>query len=435
MQVKQRSILCKAVPERTRLGFYVPLFFGLIFAMLLIAPATAQPDPLRSEVHSFLDTSSNRIIQLGDSSGFEAWHSKLDRMFFAGEGQLNVVHIGGSHIQADMWSQQARHRMQQTAPGIRAARGFIFPYTVAKTNNPHWYIPEYKGNWTAVRNVARADSSLLGLAGISVTTRDTAATLKVSFRGDQYPAYNFQRVKVLHGMDSSYAVEAWSSDSTVIITRTLDERDGITTFQYSAYADTLHLRFVRKDSTQNQFKLLGILLETDDPGIVYHAIGVNGAATRGFLRCQLFTDHLAVIRPDLVIFSVGINDAHDSDFDPKLFKRNYTELIKRVRLAAPEAAILLTTNTDSYFKRKIPNKNAYKVRDAMLALSAEEGVAVWDMFTVMGGLGSIAKWQAAGLAQKDRIHFNRQGYMLLGDLEVAAIMKEYGRYLQRNIQP
>lgn len=434
MQVKTRSILRSIVSIGAQPLWMLRLSV-LVVATALIAPVKAQPDPLRTDVHSFLDTSANRIIQLGDSSGFEAWHSKLDRMFFAGEGQLNVVHIGGSHIQADMWSQQARHRMQQTAPGIRAARGFIFPFTVAKTNNPYWYLPVHTGNWTAVRNVARADSSVLGLAGISVTTRDTSATLKVSFRSDPYSAYNFQRVKVLHGIDSSFAVEAWSSDSTMIITRTLDERDGITTFQYSAYADTLHLRFVRKDSTQTQFKLLGILLETDDPGIVYHAIGVNGAATKGYLRCQLFTDHLAVIKPDLVIFSVGINDAHDSDFDPKLFKRNYTELIKRVRLAAPDAAIILTTNTDSYFKRKIPNKNAYKVRDTMLELSAEQGVAVWDMFTVMGGLGSIAKWQEAGLAQKDRIHFNRQGYMLLGDLEVAAIMKEYGRYLQRNAKP
>lgn len=406
-----------------------------ILPALLSLPALAQPDPLRTAAQPFLDVSANRIIQRGDSSGMEAWNQKLDRLYFTGEGQLNVVHIGGSHIQADMWSQQARHRMQQTAPGIRAGRGFIFPFTMAKTNNPYWYEVKHTGNWSAVRNVTKADTSTLGLAGISVTTRDTLTTLDVSFRGDQYPGYDFNRIKVLHGRDSSFAVEAWSNDSTVRIQRSVDASDGITTFQYDRYVDTLRLRFRRTESTQVRFTLHGITLESDDPGIFYHAIGVNGAATKSYLRCQRFTDHMAVVKPDLVVFSVGINDAHDSEFDPKRFKRNYTQLIERVRLAAPDAAIVLTTNTDSFFKRRVANRNAYKVREAMLELSAEQGVAVWDMFTVMGGLGSIAKWESAGLAQKDRIHFNRQGYMLLGDLQVAAIMEAYGEHVKRNARP
>jgi lysophospholipase L1-like esterase len=406
-----------------------------LIALLLSLPALAQPDPLRVSAPAFVDQSANHIIQRGDSSGMEAWHQKLDRLYFTGEGQLNVIHIGGSHIQADMWSQQARHRMQRTAPGIRAGRGFIFPFTMARTNNPHWYEVKYTGNWTAVRNVTKADTSTLGLSGISVTTRDTLTTLDVGFRGDQYPGYEFNRIQVLHDRDSSFAVEAWSSDSTVMIKRTVDDAEGITTFHYDRYVDTLQLRFVKQDSTQARFTLYGITLESDDPGIIYHAIGVNGAATKSYLRCQRFTDHMAVVKPDLVVFSVGINDAHDSEFDPARFKRNYTELIERVRFVAPDAAILLTTNTDSYFKRRVANRNAFKVRDAMLELSVEQGIAVWDVFTVMGGLGSMAQWQSAGLAQKDRIHFNRQGYMLLGDLQVAAIMEAYGEHVKRNARP
>ncbi|MBX2980124.1 MAG: hypothetical protein KF905_12570 [Flavobacteriales bacterium] len=406
-----------------------------LLPLLLPLTALAQPDPLRVSAPHFVDLGANHILHRGDSSGFAAWHSKLDRLMLEGEGQLNVVHIGGSHIQADMWSMQVRHRLQHVAPGVRAGRGFIFPFTMAKTNNPYWYEVKHSGNWTAVRNVTRTDTSSLGLSGISVTTRDTLTELAVSFRGDQYPGYQFNRVKVLHGIDSSYAVQAWSRDSTVTIDHSLDAAMGITTVHYSRYMDTLRLRFRRTDTTQVRFRLHGIILESDDPGIVYHAIGVNGAATKSYLRCQRFVDHLAQVKPDLVVFSVGINDAHDSEFDPKRFKRNYTDLIARVRQAKPDAAILLTTNTDSYFKRKVANRNAYKVREAMLELSAEQGVAVWDIFTVMGGLGSIAKWESAGLAQKDRIHFNRQGYMLLGDLQVAALMEAYSEHLKRNVRP
>lgn len=415
----------------------IPLPFRSIVALacMAVVHVQAQPDPVRVAVPAFVDRAANTIVQPGDSTGMNAWHAKLDRLFMQGEGQVNVVHIGGSHIQADMWSNHVRHRLQHTAPGVRAARGFIFPFTLAKTNNPYWYNPEATGTWTTARNVTRADTSTLGLAGISVTTRDTLSRLKVSFRGEAYAPYTFNQVRVLHSVDSSFIVEAWHPDSTVRIERTFDPEEGLTTFRYDRHLDTLRLRFRRTDPTQTHLTLHGILLDTDDPGFVYHAIGVNGASTRSYLRCQLFTAHLAQVRPDLVVFSIGVNDAHDADFSPTAFKRNYKALIDRVRQAAPDAAIVLTTNTDSYYKRRVVNRNGLAVRQVMLELAQEQGVAVWDLYTTMGGPGSIAKWEQAGLAQKDRIHFNRAGYTLLADLQVAALMEAYGAYLEKHPAP
>jgi lysophospholipase L1-like esterase len=97
---------------------------------------------------------------------------------------------------------------------------------------------------------------------------------------------------------------------------------------------------------------------------------------------------------------------------------------------APDAAILLTTNTDSFMKRKYPNRNAGSVRDVMFRLSASENVAVWDTYGVMGGEGSIKLWERSGLAQADRVHFKREGYALLGDLLFTALTEAYGTYLR-----
>jgi lysophospholipase L1-like esterase len=320
-------------------------------------------------------------------------------------------------------------------PGARASRGFIFPFSMAKTNNPYWYHPQFDGKWTAVKNTVRADSSALGLAGYSVTTRDTLSTLKISFRGDAYPGYTFTRVKVLHDMDSSYAVEAWSPVAGLAIDKHTDVDGGYTEFTYSAHTDTLFLRFIRTDSTQRKFTLYGISLETDDPGIVYHAIGVNGASTSSYLRCQRFVPDLALLKPDLVVFSIGINDAHAADFSAARYKSNYAELIQRVRQAAPDAAILFTTNTDSYIKRRTVNPNGAAVREVMLQLGSEQGCAVWDCMAVMGGPGSIAQWQKAGLAQADRIHLTRQGYVALGGLLYAALMENYAAHIKRTYRP
>jgi hypothetical protein len=48
-----------------------------------------------------------------------------------------------------MWSMELRSRLQNVVPGVRGGRGFIFPYNMAKTNNPYWYNPSTPANGRA----------------------------------------------------------------------------------------------------------------------------------------------------------------------------------------------------------------------------------------------------------------------------------------------
>jgi len=421
----QRSAVRRAENSTVRCCIAMALLVAMMQGNVL-----AQGNPFRVAEKPFLNTAANSIVFKGDSAAWERYHEELDKLVFAGEGQIHVAHIGGSHVQADMWSMQLRHRMQTLSPGLRAARGYVFPFAMAKSNTPWWYKPEFTGKWTAVRQVTRADTSTLGIAGISATTRDTLAEIKIGFRTDIHAAHPFNRVRVLHRMDSSYTVSAWDPDSTLRIGKRVDALAGFSEFTFDRYRDTLRLRIQRTDSTQRQFTLRGIVLDSDDPGFVLHALGVNGASTASWLRCQRFSEELALLHPDLVILSIGINDAHDPDFSATRYEANYRALIHRIRAANPDAAILLTTNTDSYVKRRFVNKNAGAVRDAMLRLSASEGVGVWDTWGVMGGEGSIRAWEKAGLAQPDRVHMKRGGYELLGDLLYGALMEAYGNHIK-----
>jgi lysophospholipase L1-like esterase len=108
--------------------------------------------------------------------------------------------------------------------------------------------------------------------------------------------------------------------------------------------------------------------------------------------------------------------------------------VLRVRKANPRAAILFTTNTDSYYKKKYPNKNAEAVRDVMLRLARKHRAAVWDCYAVMGGLGSIKTWIGAGLANTDKVHLVKPGYELLADLLFNAVMQDYDLHLQQLYQ-
>ena len=407
---------------------------SLFVLLLASSPLRAQSpsDPLIVPENEVVDLSRNNIQLPGGRKGWDGFDDKLDKLFFEGEGQVNIVHIGGSHIQADAWTAELRHRIQTVAPGTRAGRGFIFPYNMAGSNNPYWYEPVYTGKWTPLKNTARADSLPLGLAGYEVTTRDTSTALRISFRGDMYAGYTFTRATVLHGSDSSFVVSATCHDTGVVITYASDVLAGRTVFEFSEPQDTLWLRFEQTDMlTQDRFTLRGILLESDDPGIYYHALGVNGAATWSWLRCRRLEEDLALVKPDLVVFSIGINDAHDPDFCASCYEKNYDKLIAQVHKVDPKAAVLLVTNSDSFRKRRYPVRNADEVREVMMRLAAKHGAGVWDLYGVMGGQGSIRRWQRQGLAKRDLIHFTRQGYTMIGDLMFTAIMKEYGEHVQR----
>jgi lysophospholipase L1-like esterase len=184
-----------------------------------------------------------------------------------------------------------------------------------------------------------------------------------------------------------------------------------------------------EDSVVSAFNLYGISLDNNDPGVVYTSIGVNGASTKSYLRAKLFTKHLKAIHPDLVIFCIGINDAYDPSFDPLVYESNYDTLVDWIRSVNPNAAFLFVTNNDSYYKKRTPNKRVFAARDAMIRLAKKYNSGMWDMFNVMGGLGSCTKWIKNGYAKKDRIHLTKKGYHLMGDLMFSALMKEYAEYL------
>jgi len=328
-----------------------------------------------------------------------------------------------------MWSDRMRQRLQHFFPGTEATRGLIFPFVMARTNNPYNYQTEYSGNWESCRNVQWNRTCDLGLTGVSVTTRDSLCRIKISFRGAGYPQYESNRVRVFHDMDStSYDVRVTNAG---VSSKADARRDlGYTQFGLGIFQTFVELEIRKTAPWQNHFTLFGISLESDDPGFVYHAMGVNGAATKSYLHCNLLEQHMRAIHPDIVIFSVGINDANTTDFDSHLFERNYDSLVARVNRAAPEAAILFTTNNDTYYQKKYPNKNAEKVRTSMLKLGKKHNAVVWDLFEVMGGLGSIKDWIEAGLANSDKIHLLKPGYELVADLMFGALMQSYELHLR-----
>jgi lysophospholipase L1-like esterase len=395
----------------------------LSISILLSALALAQAPPFVSESYPFVNAEANHIQFFGSDAPFSQFYTKMEKMMLSGKGNINIVHIGGSHLQADVWSERARNNFQNLMPFAAGSRGLVFPYKIAKTNGPYAYSIEHGGNWQSCRNVLKDRDCELGMTGISVSTTDTAAFIRIVFREEQPSSYYHTSFKVFHTVnDSSFELRPFIAEG---FTLRKDTIEGFTEIIFTEPRDTFEIEIIRTQENQNHFTLTGILLENKEAGFIYHNIGVNGASVPSYIRCPKLPSQLKHLKPDLIIFSVGINDANDPDFSEKDYELNYDTLIAMIKSVAPDATILFTTNTDSYYKKKHPNKNGLKVHEAMTRLSKKYDAGVWDLMGVMGGLGSIKKWEGHGMAKKDLIHLTNEGYKIVGDLMFNAIIKSY----------
>ncbi len=378
--------------------------------------------------YPFIKYQRNHIEFKGDSINYQRLYRKLDSMILVGEGKINVVHMGGSHIQAGVLSSHFARRLQTFFPGLKGSRGFVFPYRIARTNNPRSYRSSFSGKWTSCRSTQRKKVCELGLSGISGTTETSGASVTITPSTKSGALnYQFSKVRVFHKAGRDQFSVDFFPRSSVVSTKT-DTLKGITYIQLHKPTDTLKLKFVSKNSQQKRFVLHGITLENENPGFTYYPIGVNGTTIPSYLKTQLFDEHLHEIAPDWVILTLGTNDAYGRHFDPARYKDHYRQLLDRIQKAAPNAVVLLTVPNDSYLYRRYPNKNTAKTAQVIAELSKEYGVAMWNFYEIMGGLNSVAEWQQYRLAKRDKIHFTPEGYKLQADLLFAAFVSSYERY-------
>ena len=184
-------------------------------------------------------------------------------------------------------------------------------------------------------------------------------------------------------------------------------------------------------NTNWKFSIMGLLPENNFNGITYHSMGVNGASLQSWLRCERFEQQMTFIKPDLAIMAVGVNDANVEygRFSKETFKARYNQLLSKIYAANPNCAVIFITNNDCVVRvgrRSYGlNKNTAIVQQAMHELAEQHNAAVWDLYEIMGGLGSISVWNEIGLANKDRVHFLVPGYNLLGDMLYNAIIYEW----------
>lgn len=345
---------------------------------------------------------------IADAHFLSPFYKELNALAIHREGRLSILHIGDSHIQGGHFTGSIRQKLQQHFGN--AGRGFVFPHKLANS----YGAPDIQFlstcNWQHT-SVMKCDDCDIGLAGFKIYTED-AANLVFTAPNDV-----FNTVELFGRFDTLYT-------------------DSLAEIQTQSYGCTIKLNSASSRLSINPSlnkpstgRLDGLVLLNNQPGVVYHEVGVSGSGVKQYLRSKAIREFLEVLDPDLVILSFGTNDSYvyPKSFCKDCIKEDYKQLINRIRAVKPAASILLTTPPDHYWRRKYPNPNVQKMNTIIFEIGQEEQCAVWDLYSKMGGRGAMKTWQGSGFASRDLIHFNKAGYAKLGEMFFNDLLGEFHR--------
>ena len=366
----------------------------------------------------------------GSRDAQDHFYGLLDSLMAGSGRSVNIWHVGGSHVQAGHFSYRLQERLTTMADSLKGERGFIFPYRIAKTNSDKSFRTSFTGEWlSAMAASTHKDlNPRFGIMGIAAQTSDSLATVGIGLNISADTLWSFKRFRIL-GYASSPDVRPYLVSGSDTLDFVIDTETQSYLFDLPAETDTVTIGFHIPEG--QSFTLTGTEPISGRKGINYYCSGVNGARLTTWLeQCPDLPRDLQLVKPDLAIFAVGINDSACKavDFKPEVFKENYRRLIRLIREQSPDCAFIFITNNDSYryiSRGMTYNHNGPTVQKAMFELAKEYGAAVWDVYDIMGGKDSVIKWRNAGLVKSDRLHFTQEGYVLLGDMLYNALVDDY----------
>jgi lysophospholipase L1-like esterase len=355
----------------------------------------------------------------GTMAGFYDALSRTER----GEATARILHYGDSHVAADLLTGALRRNLQRCFGD--AGAGFVL------AGKPYSYYArpgvtmQASGGWRAggLSEASLVDDGRFGLAGISFTAMDVGESFKVTAPSSHFEVYLLKQpgggavTIFLDGLvcEHNFSLAASRSEAAYV----------------EVIAGTEALHSIEVTITKpGAVRVVGVDVKRDAAGVIYDALGINGARMMRMLAWdwRILSSNINRSNPDLIIIAYGSNEVGDADLNLDEYGERFFVLLEQLREAAPYASLLVIAPPD----RAVKIGNRWQTISRLVALVAAQrqatrkaGAAFFDLFHAMGGAGSIARWATMRepLAQRDRVHLTATGYRLVADWLYEALMR------------
>lgn len=380
----------------------------------------AGPAAVSMDYPSYVSLDANHI----DMNGAD-WTDMTDVFAYADSIPITIVHIGDSHLQADMGTAVTRNRLGAKYGRLRG-RGLIIPFRLAGTNQPVDYKITSHTTFTQSRLLKTPWPTKMGFTGIGISPKRSLFDLTVETKEC------FDALTIYYTGDTLQVVSVFDGDSSVPFIVQPSYKSVKITFAGTHNTVEMALRAPLGTALHGLNPSLGTT------GLAYHVIGNNGAAFSSYTGIgNVGNDVSELFEPDLIILSLGTNEAFGKITDSD-FRRTVDNLVTELQMANPDAKLLLVTPQECHRRTTVRrrrrgrrravtsfsvNTNVKRMRDVIVAYGRDNHIPVYDWYAVAGGDGSSHKWIADSYINSDHIHLTAAGYRLQGNLFTDALIE------------
>lgn len=421
----------------------------MTIAALLLLLLTAVPACAADSPRSFI---TRQPIEDADGHALAGFYAALVRTLAPREGNENaspaitrILHYGDSHVAADILTGALRQYFQRdfgdAGPGFMLA-GHPWAWYgrsgVALSASAGWQS-------NGLSQFSIDTDGRFGLAGISFSTNRAGESITLTSDCTRFVIYLLSQpgggtidISLDGEIQTAGLSLASENDEPVYVELEAAQESAFLNLQSAIERPhAIELRTVSPGAV----RVLGLSAERNRAGVVYDAFGINGARATRLLRWNeaLLADNLARRDPDLIVVAYGSNEAGDADFDAAIYRQQFLAALERLQRAAPRASLLVIAPPD----RAVRSGRRWRTISTLSGLIAaqreaarEVGAAFWNLHRAMGGAGSMAKWAALSppLAQRDRVHLTRAGYLLVADALYAELRRGWQSYNAANVK-
>lgn len=327
---------------------------------------------------------------------------------------VNIVHIGDSHIQADMATGRTRKLLQERFGAL--GRGLVVPLKLAGTNEPLDYSIKSDGKFRSEKLIACLWSGKMGFTGVSLMPETTEFSFNLSTREP------FERINVYYDGNALNVKSIEYEGSPLVFVA--NEESGRLEIGLPFPCEDIAVRF----TTLGDVYIYGMELISDMIGIAYHSIGINGATYLNYNRVDGLGADISMLSPDLIIVSLGTNEAFGR-LNTNEFETQVDRLVTELQNNNPSASLLLVTPSECQRRIRRGRRRSYivndkvaQVRNVIKDYGRRKGIAVYDWYNVAGGQGASAEWLSSRLLGRDRVHYTLSGYELAGQMLYDALI-------------
>jgi lysophospholipase L1-like esterase len=379
---------------------------------------------------------------IDDAAHLQSFFATLDAVAAGDESaRADVIVLGNSLIASDHVTDVVRARLVERFGD--AGRGFLLPDRLSKVAGRRVRTGEGSPGWiieTFAQAPPPAGAAKLGPFGFTGSLHaSTVPGDRIAWKLD-----GAQRARLFyleHPGQPTMRLDAKSAAGTTTVARIegLSATAGIPAQDESVDVElpvgAAELTLVAEGRGA---KVYGVALEKDRAGVILDTIGVPAASARLYVDAvdgDVYARQMRHRDPSLVIAMLGGNEVRSLRYgtlDVGGFSDALTDLLHRTKKATPHAACLIVTPIDAVTataagEELTTRAELTRIIEVQRAVAKRESCAVFDLFSAMGGKGSLARFRDKGFLSDDLVHPTWRGGDVLGQLFADALLQAYAQ--------